>query len=424
VRRRLAAAYAEGRGDALLIAGRPGLERVLDTAEPFRGRGPVSLALRAWTPIAARPRAIAAAGAALDGLERARLRRVWLRGFQGTQAAAYVAGRRAAVPNAPGAKAKLAVVVAGSDEPLPRPRSFAAPFGLQAGNARPVAVLPDHGRWDRSVAEAAAAAEVRVARRRAPRRPTGVEPAGDALPVVAFGPAHRRGEDVLLRDAGVRLARTASGAHWPAIDELIRAAPSGHVVVPMPRVVPTRAWLEAFAERLDGDRVAMAFGVNVRPPEATDAPVMRARFGDPERYPTIDGPFLFLAVERERYLELGGFDPDLERFGPYAAPLDLAERALDAGLVVVHELVPGAGVLRRRGLGDRREWARQRARGALLARHALSRGGVAAPLLAARGAAPLAVDGLRRHYPPHVAAGRLVAYAAGALEALAPSGRR
>ena len=73
---------------------------------------------------------------------------------------------------------------------------------------------------------------------------------------------------------------------------------------------------------------------------------MRARFSDPERYPTIDGPFLFLAVHRDRYLELGGFRHDLERFGPYAAPLELAERALDAGLVVVHERVPGAGVLR------------------------------------------------------------------------------
>ena len=192
----------------------------------------------------------------------------------------------------------------------------------------------------------------------------------------------------------------------------------------MPRVVPTRAWLEAVAERLDGDRVAMVFGVNVRPPSADGAPLMRARFGDPERYPTVDGPFLFLAVHRDRYLELGGFRPDLDRFGPYAAPLELAERALDAGLVVVHERVPGAGVLaRRRGLTDRREWARQRARGALILRDALARGVPAAPLLAARGAAPLAVDGVRRHYPPHVAAGRLVAYAIGALEAGASSRR-
>jgi hypothetical protein len=152
---------------------------------------------------------------------------------------------------------------------------------------------------------------------------------------------------------------------------------------------------------------------------------MRARFGDPERYPTLDGPFLFLALHRERFLELGGFRPGLDRFGPYAAPLDLAERTLDAGLVVMHERVPGAGVVARgRGLGDRREWARQRARGALNARDALARAGPAAPLYAARGAAPLAVDAVRRHYPPHVAAGRLLAYAAGALEAGAAARRR
>ena len=93
--------------------------------------------------------------------------------------------------------------------------------------------------------------------------------------------------------------------------------------------------------------------------------------------------------------------------------------------MVVHERVPGAGVVARRaGLADRREWARQRGRGALHARDALAGGGPAAALRAARGAAPLAVDALRRHYPPHVAAGRLVAYAVGALEAGVPSGRR
>ena len=50
--------------------------------------------------------------------------------------------------------------------------------------------------------------------------------------------------------------------------------------------------------------------------------------------------------------------------------------------------------------------------------------GAAVPLLAGRGAAPLAVDAVRRHYPPHVAAGRLVAYAVGALEAGAAAFRR
>ena len=171
--------------------------------------------------------------------------------------------------------------------------------------------------------------------------------------------------------------------------------------------------------------MAVVFGVNVRPPSVGGAPLMRARFADPERYPTLDGPFLFLALQRERFLELGGFRAGLDRFGPYAAPLELAERALDAGLVVAHERVPGAGVMARgRGLGDRREWARQRARGALGTRDALARGGSAAPLHAVRGAAPLVNDALRRHYPPHVAAGRLLAYAGGALEAGAAARRR
>ena len=171
VRPRLPAAYAEGRGDALLIAGRPGLERLLDSAEPFRGLRPTALAWRAWTRIAARPQAIEAAAIALDGLERARLRRAWLRGFQAAQAASYAAGRRAGAPVGARAAAKprLSVVEAESDAPLPAPRSFAAPFGLSVGHARPLPVVPDHGRWDGSVAHAAANVVVRSERRRAPQ---------------------------------------------------------------------------------------------------------------------------------------------------------------------------------------------------------------------------------------------------------------
>ena len=427
VRRRLPAAFAEGHGDALLIAERPALERVLDPAKPFRGLGPTALAWRAWTQIAARPRTIAATTIALAGLERARLRRPWLRGFHAAQAACYSAGRRAGAPpaSAPVPKPALVVVAAESEEPLAPPRAFAPPFALLAGPGRPRPIVPDHGRWDRTVAEAAAVAVVRSARRRAPQPRAEPADAG-ALPLLAFGPAHARGEDVLVRDTDTRIARAPGPLpHWAAIDGLIRSAASEHVVIPMPRVVPTRAWLEAVARRLDGDRVAIVFGVNVRPLSASGAPLMRSRFSDPERYAAIDGPFLFLALHRDRYVELGGLRPGLERFGPYAAPLDLAERALDAGLVVVHERVPGAGVLARgRRLGDRREWARQQARGALICRDALEHGGVATPLVAARGAGPLVLDGLRRHYAPHVAAGRLAAYAAGAVEAAAASGRR
>jgi glycosyltransferase involved in cell wall biosynthesis len=425
VRARLRAAHAEGRGDALLIAHRPELELLLD-APVTRGWRPASLAVRGWAQVAARPRAIAAACATLDLLERARMRRRWLRGFQVAQAASYTAGRQAGAAPASrtGVRAKLPVVDAAPDAPFPAPRAFATPFGLLAGGRRPEPVVPEYGTWDRSVAHSAASIVMRAEQRHALEARQETVPAA-ALPLLAFGPAHRRGEDILVRDTDLRIVHAGGDHHWEAIDAAVRAASDTHVVAPMPRVVPTRAWCEAVAERLDGDRVAVVFGVNVRPSSVGGAPLMRARFGDPERYPTIDGPFLFVAVRRDRFLELGGFRAGLDRFGPYAAPLELAERALDAGLVVMHERVPGAGVIaRRRGVGDRREWARQRARGALSTRDALVRGGPALPVLAGRGAAPLAVDGVRRHYPPHVAAGRLLAYAIGALEAGAAAFRR
>ena len=137
VRRRLRAAYAEGRGDALLIAHRPELERLLERARPFAGLRPTQLAIRTWVHVAARPRTIAAAGATLELLERARLRRPWLRGFQAAQASAYAAGRRAGAPAArrAAARTRLPVVVAESDEPLAPPGAFAGPFGLLAGSA-------------------------------------------------------------------------------------------------------------------------------------------------------------------------------------------------------------------------------------------------------------------------------------------------
>ncbi len=187
----------------------------------------------------------------------------------------------------------------------------------------------------------------------------------------------------------------------------------------MPDVTPTPAWLRRVADGLDGDRVAVVLGHDPQRRDAEYAPYLRSRTQTLERYATLDDPFHYVVLRSDRFLELGGFGSDLDALGIYAPPLELAERALDAGLVVMHQRIGGLHVPPKPRLGwRRREWHRQRARGALLASEGARRGTVAGVVAVARGALPLAGDVQRRRVPPHVGAARLAAYAQGALWAL------
>lgn len=145
---------------------------------------------------------------------------------------------------------------------------------------------------------------------------------------------------------------------------------------------------------------------------------MMSRFDVLQRYPVFGRPFVYFAIRRAHYVSLGGFDPSTARFGPYAPALELAERALDQGLVVAkRDLSQVARDRESRIPILRHEWQRQRARGALLAR-----GGKATrserALAVARGAVPLAALLVRNRWPTPKAAGPLVAYACGVAEGL------
>ena len=190
VRRRLRAAVAEGRGDALLIAHRPELERLL-----------IAPRTSGWRPRAARdPRLDAGRGASARDRGRGSDARAARARALAPALAARVPGRAGlglcrgpAGGRHGGAELRrsaptLPVVVAESDAPLPPPRAFARPFGLLAGGRRPDPIVPDHGGWDRSVAHAAAGVVVRARAGARRCRKSTPRPPPTRCRVIAFGP--------------------------------------------------------------------------------------------------------------------------------------------------------------------------------------------------------------------------------------------
>jgi hypothetical protein len=150
---------------------------------------------------------------------------------------------------------------------------------------------------------------------------------------------------------------------------------------------------------------------------------MMSRFDAFERYPVLDRPFGSVAIRRAHYLSLGGFDSAVMRFGPYAPPLELAERALDRGLVVAKQNLARVERDRESRIPVlRHEWQRQRARGALLVRDGSGARGARA-LSAIRGAMPLLALLKRQRYPTPKAAGPLTAYGCGVVEGLVKGSR-
>jgi hypothetical protein len=235
---------------------------------------------------------------------------------------------------------------------------------------------------------------------------------------VLFGPAHPAGAEAAFRRSGIDVRRVGGDPrrHWAALGEAVAGADAERVLITMPDVTAGPSWLRRAAESLDGDRVAVVLGHDPQRRNAEYAPYLRSRLELVERYPAIEPPFHYVVLHRARFLELGGFEAGLDALGWYAPPLELAERALDAGLVIMRQRVAGLE-LPGRPLRPwrRREWQRQQARGALIAREGARRAGAGGAALAvARGTLPLAADVARRRAGPVIGAARVVAYLYGA----------
>jgi GT2 family glycosyltransferase len=410
---RMAAALAEGRGDAVLARRRPEIVHALPDVRP-QGWRPKGAALA----LALRHRATRrAVFGALELLERMRLRGLWWRLFHVAQGREYERGRGA---GAPAGRSDALLVDPDRDDPLPRPHVCAPPLRLRT-EAGTVEVAPEGGRWNARLAESLAEA----ARADARRRRTALErppPAG--LITVVVGPRHRsrdRERLLALEAPGVQVRRGdgPAAAHWTIIDRLIRGAATEVIATVVPGTLVGPGWLGEVAATIDGDRVALALGGPASDGDEHDDPWLMSRFDVLQRYPVLHRASGYFAIRRDHYLSLGGFRPAAARFGPYAPLLDLAERALDAGLVVARRNL--AQVQRDRESRVpvlRHEWQRQRARGALLATD--ERGGRA--LAVARGAAPLAALVLRSRWPSPKAVGPLAAYTCGVVEGLTRRG--
>jgi GT2 family glycosyltransferase len=410
--RRFAAAYAEGRGDAVLARGHPELIHALPSVD-LAGRR-VKHAILALALRHQRLRRVVID--VLDALERAHLRRTWFRLFQTAQAIEYARGRGVDTVRAPGSRHPALVVDPDSDEPLPRPEVCAPRLRLET-DEKAIALTPEAGRWNANVAASlAAACESNVRRQRVPRGSRPAQPV-----TVLVGPGHRsRDRKRLLglgdRGADVRCYEGPALAHWAALDRLIRAAATDVVATVIPGTLVEPRWLDEVSASLDGDRLALAIGGPADESEEYTHPWLVTRFEVLPRYPIIGRPFGYVALRRAHYLDLGGFDPSAMRFGHYAPSLELAERALDRGLVVVHRSLTQL----RRGQASknpvlRPEWQRQRARGALLARYQPA-SGANRVLGVTRGAAPLAGALVHRRSPSVKALGALGAYVLGAAE--------
>lgn len=244
---------------------------------------------------------------------------------------------------------------------------------------RALADLDHEGRavLARSRAAAAPFAAARGEPLPAPRRPAATVPPredGDARGAcVVFGP----GERVTELPAEVVSAQGSRDpvGWWEAVASAARSASGTVVAIPLPGVTVGPEWILDVADALEGDRVAVALGAGLL---ETEAPAPVELFGCdqmPAPYALRGAAAQYVAFRRDRYDELGGLRPELAGLAPYAPVLDLVERALDAGLVVAgcdaRDIEPPG---RHRPARTRGQWARSRARGAVMGAEARSRG--------------------------------------------------
>jgi glycosyltransferase involved in cell wall biosynthesis len=365
---RLAAAAGEGRGDALLCELEPGFAGALPAARLSSRRLPTG-------PIAdlcCRPRARGGVVAALDVLERARMRGLWLAVFGVAQRALYVHGRRAGeralgarpTPTAP----RLQSLTADSDS-LEFDGLF-APDLVVTSRGTPQVIRSDLGRWTSAQARRAAhiladGAEQRTAPRTAPATPP-------AVALIADRPAVTPELARTCADRGVALhiCDRASDRRSPwqlAHDASVSSrSPVEFVWVAMPFIELGTGVVDELVAGSDGDRVSVALAT----PARTGARWQQHRRLGYGRWLTVGDPPALVGFRSGAAARLGPLDLAAEDHGGIMAPgLELAERALRRGEVLGHVDLTSA---RRRHPRHRPwrgpEWQRQRARASLMVR--------------------------------------------------------
>jgi len=314
----LAGAAREGRDDAILRARHPEAGAALAAAaadlpgERRARRG------RALPP------------SALDGLDRLRARRLWLRGMLPAWRAAYASGAGDVPAPAPRTEAgdRAVALDLESPEPVSPPRLAARVVELRAGARVIGRVAPPGGRWTAALAETIADT-------------AGVGHWGEP-PAPVAAPAPRLAPDeitVLLADGTASgLARLeAAGAHpvvvphgsaWAELRRALAAPPSPIVALALPGADAGPAWLEGVRVALDGPRVALALGGTGRSGRAT-MPVVLHDAGDPPP-PALALDALHVALRADAFAAVGG----LGTGEPRVALARLAERLVRSGWLI------------------------------------------------------------------------------------------
>jgi GT2 family glycosyltransferase len=376
---RLAAAHAEGRGDALLMERYPfaRLSLAVSWSPPprsLRGR----LVFRLVGAERTRPLAVAALGA----LEAAKLRRRWARAFNLVQRASYARGLRegGARVHDDREASPFAPVELDAVEPLPPPMIVAPALRpVVGGRIAGRDVIPGEGQWNPALGDwlTASVRPPELARARLLSRPAAMSDKLDSVTVL-FGPdapaADARAAAGFAR-AGAEVRVLQGARHWEQLDLAIRSTTRPFVAFTLPGVAPRPDWLREALVGLEGERVAAVTGAGLRSAPHGRALLLFDGTSSDEPYPVLGLPSQYAVIRRAAYLELGGFDTATARLGTYAPLLDLFERARLAGWRIGLRNTLGlspplvAGPARRWA-----EWRRWQARGALMARDARTRG--------------------------------------------------
>lgn len=211
---------------------------------------------------------------------------------------------------------------------------------------------------------------------------------------------------------------------WEAVTTAAAASTAEKLAIVFPGVQVGPRWFAEVSAAFEGERLAGIIGAGLKDADPPQPVRLVSRRQSPAGFPSRGVAAQFLAVRRSHYEDLGGFDPSVAALAAYAPLLHFTERAFEAGFAMArcdtHDISPPG---RYRPARARGEWARMRARGALIALQARELGWAAGAWhLLTRGALPLVRlrrlsvpqrEGLRHSF------GALAAFSFGAAWALA-----
>jgi glycosyltransferase involved in cell wall biosynthesis len=312
-RKALTAGRHHGRCDAALIARHPAAAASLPVRWSYRAM--VGRPLKAALFITFQRACGQALGRlVLRLLERAKARPAWASLFSLMLGAAYERGRRdGRDPRRPALAPPVTEIELDSHSTVPAPGSMATRVRLLVRGERVAEFSSYGGHWGGHLAEQIAAAGHWEWWRRT--QPADPEP-----------------------DTNIAVIRALT---WAERDRAIRTSNADTVVLPLAAAPPAGRWVADAAGATHAERVALALGAGVQAGEPPQPITLHSRFTDPEPFPAIGRTPAYLALSRDAYLLLGGFDVELAKVGDAAVVLDLSERALEVGWLIARRDVPG-----------------------------------------------------------------------------------